>query len=135
RARRSFLASWRYDVGGSLGTGPVPVDVEAGVAGLAELHGADLPPRFEAALDGVHGVAVGLPQRPARCDAPGDRRDAGSEDAVLVLEVVDLEVLVPLHRRNDSGDADTVKPTAGASGVSVVVVRLLEPRQGRKTVA
>jgi len=42
----------------------------------------DFAPRLEAAFDGIHGVAVGLPEGLAGGDAAGDGRHLGGEAAV-----------------------------------------------------
>src|SRR5437667_1110251 len=84
-------------MGISLAMNRVPVDVHARIPRLTKLHRPDLSPRFEATFDGIRGIAVRLAQGPARRHAPRNGRHQRRENAVLVLEVIDLEVLVCLH--------------------------------------
>src|SRR6266516_6687986 len=85
-------------MGMNLATDGGPVDVHARVSGLAELHRRHLAPRLKATLDGVHRVAVSLAQGLARRHAPRNGRHLRGENAVLVLKVVDVEIVVCLHR-------------------------------------
>ena len=75
----------------------VSVDVQARVTGLAELHRSHLAPRFEAALDGVHRVAVSLGQGLSGGNASRHGRHPRRENTILILKIVDLELVLRFH--------------------------------------
>jgi len=74
------------------------VHVQSAVANSPQLQGCDLAPRFQAALNGINRVAIGFFQSLAGRNAAANRRHRGSEYAVLILKVVDVEFLVGFHR-------------------------------------
>ena len=76
------------------------VHVQSAVANPPQLQGCDLAASLQAAFDGVNRVAIGFLQRLAGRNAAANRRHRGGEDAVLILEVVDVEFLVGCFHRD-----------------------------------